>query len=238
MTMTTRSVVALFVATAGLFAATSVHSIDVSILDAKYSTDLSYGISGSSLALSATSPTPINYLFQAGVLGPTTPFASTSASANLFSVSAATTAFSGFAKASADSVLSFSSLSTSAAPLTLDFLAGGTTLFTSGLVSLFDVTSNTSVFSYSWERLGASTIPGFPGGEMVLALDPELYAAHDYKLSMHVASDASNDSENASIRLSGFHPVVAAVPEPETYALMLAGLVLMRSVVRARKAKR
>jgi PEP-CTERM motif len=237
------STLAALVAAAGLLCANQAQSIEVSILSASYSTDLSYALKDSSLALAVTSPSPVSYQFEAGTFGSTLNYAKTAGSADAFSVSAATVAFGGHANASATSVLSFSTLANVTGPLTLDFLAGGSSSFTAGLVNLFDMTTNQSLFSYEWTRFGmggVNNVPWpfapLPAGEAIVNLQPQLFASHDYRLTMHVNTDASSDGQSASISLGGFK-VVSPVPEPETYALMLMGLGVLGFVARRRKGQ-
>jgi len=52
-----------------------------------------------------------------------------------------------------------------------------------------------------------------------------------------VKNNMQNGGNPTGIRVEFDRSVVTAVPEPESYALMLAGLGLMGAVARRRKAK-
>jgi hypothetical protein len=184
-----------------------------------------------SMAETATSATPISNT----IASPNNPKRFATASADLFNVSTATSAFpnttftetSGFAKAIAESTFTFRTLADGVAPLTFNFDGSGQAIFSQGFVSLFDRTLNQSLFNYSWERVsGAGNIPWFPTGsrDATLNLSPELFSSHTYALSMNTGTDANADSQSMAIRMSGFQPIAAPVPEPETWTMMLLGL--------------
>jgi hypothetical protein len=252
--LTSRSGLAfLLMSTAALFPATSNATIQpdsfaIMFLDELYYTELSTRVTSrvppyvtSTQTLSAQSDTPL----ENELIGSPKTFAK--AQADMFSVSAATSAYwdsevsSAGARAAAGTVLTFTTLRDELGSMTLDFAVDGLYRYTSGSVNLYDRTFNQSVFSYGWERHGASSIPGFdPNGfgppSFSLAVSPQLYASHVYEMSLRVGSDAQDDSQGASIRVSGMQPVMTPVPEPESYAMGMVGFGLLWLMMRRRKA--
>jgi hypothetical protein len=235
-------ILTLIVAAASLCAVGNANSVDIVVLDVQHSIDIAINLRGDApSSQTTTSLDPLSGRLETGQYGSTAHYALASAQADTFSVAAATVAFGGSSNAAASTMLTFSVLSNSLTPLTLDFTAGGSAaIFSSGLVGLFDTTIGQSVFSYGWARLGPSNVPwqgGQPFGAVSLSLQPLLLASHDYALTMKVATDASSDSQHVSISVSGLD-VLSPVPEPETYALMLVGLGVIGFVARRRAAQR
>jgi hypothetical protein len=64
----------------------------------------------------------------------------------------------------------------------------------------------------------------------------QLDAGHKYSLFLN--GDATTNSSNfAQFKITASTGTIAAVPEPETYAMLLAGLGLMGAIAKRRKAK-
>jgi hypothetical protein len=228
-----------------LVCSTAALATEVSILDTHFATDLSITTAKqigrqteiSTSTQSSTSSTSLSK----EIHGSAKVFAS--ADANTFNVSTGTSALwdsslnevSAFAKASSQSIFSFNALANGFAPLTLDFDASkGQTFFSSGSISLYDTTSNQSLFLYDWSQGFVGNVPFTPSLFASVSVDPFLLSSHQYLMTMNVSTNANTDAQAASIRVSGLQQV-GVVPEPETYALMLAGLLAVGIAVRRRK---
>ncbi|MDP9124183.1 MAG: PEP-CTERM sorting domain-containing protein [Pseudomonadota bacterium] len=228
-------------------------SVDLIILGAQYSTDLtvdetylldpSQPPSGSNLGShvltqASTSSTPLNTQLHGvsdGYQGPVYA-ASTADTFAVASGSYDSTTLGGYTMATAETALNFKPLTDGMAPLTFQFAAA--TVYTGGFVSLYDDTTDQSLFLYSWG--GAGYPPGnvpLPWTPNFAALtpDPLLLASHTYTLTLNAKSDAAMDSNYVSLGVSGFRSR-APIPEPSTYALLLAGLAVAGAAARRRRA--
>lgn len=242
--------VALYAASPGAHAS----SVDLIIFGAQYSTDLtvdetylldtSQPPSASNLAShvltqSTTSSAPLNTELHGvsdGYKGPVY----AQATADTFAVASGSydsTPLGGYTMATAETVVNFKPVLDGVAPLTLQFAAA--MVYTGGFVSLYDDTTNQSVFLYSWG--GAGYPPGnvpLPWAPNFAALtpDPSLFASHAYTLKLQAKTDAAMDTNYVSLGVSGFRSV-PPIPEPSTYALMLSGLAAVGMASRRRKTK-
>jgi len=220
--------------TAGLLAASpAASSIEISVLGAQHSTDLvidETDLNGIRTTMTQTrvSTTSIDSALQgstSGLYGPVWAKAST----GTFSVSTDTqdsTPLGGFTRATAESMLTFSTLADAAVPLTFEWVGTGIFADSEGFVRLRDVTANQSLFSYAWAYGDpAGTVP-WPWPQSFASLSPQplLLASHVYDLSIHASTNAAMDGQGVSLSVHGFETIVPPVPEPKTFALMLFGL--------------
>jgi hypothetical protein len=213
-------------------------SIGITVLDSHYSTDLSTGVTtmvptGFTFdfvetieTMTATSGLPITDDLQASARV----FAR--ATADAFSVTTSTSALpdlslnetSAFAVAMAETVLRFAPVQDGLATLAIDFV--GVTLqsvFSEGLVSLFDVTTNQTLWAYQWDYPFEGNIPFTCCYQAALSIEQPFLASHQYAFTMRVGMDASIDEQSMSIRTSGLY----AVPEPSSSSLLLVGVALI-----------
>jgi hypothetical protein len=214
--------------------------LDINVLDSTYTTVVQTTLSDPPMFTTRTkvSSDPIADFIRSEVtLVPLTHVGEASASANTFDVTAAATTFSLDSNAnkgrsmawatlaSARTDLVFSPLHEGIASLTLVYNSSLDS-FTSGFVVLSDLTSHTELVSYSKSGHGFEE----------LTFDRFFDDDHSYSLSLFATSNANGDSEDLNISLSGFQ--VPPAPEPETYALMLAGLAAVGFAARRRKLSR
>jgi hypothetical protein len=79
---------------------------------------------------------------------------------------------------------------------------------------------------------------GNRGASFSGSLENTLIAGHIYRFDYSIGSGNSGSGDFGSNAVGAFSlNIVSAVPEPETFALMLAGLGLMGVIARRRKAK-
>lgn len=231
---------------AGLFTATSnagAKDIGISVLSTQYATDLLaqatddvFGPPPSDEIISTTtkkstltnsSKTPLSNAIDVSV---GKPYAKATASADLFSVAVSTDAFYGsypFAKANAKSILQFSALKDESGPLALSFVGHGLVpMYSDGFVSLYDITTDLSVFNYAWNGFHGGSVPWdlYAPHKASIAVTLSLQASHRYALTLNTSSYANNDLEAVSIQVSGLAPVVTSVPEPHIGWMLLAGM--------------
>ena len=165
------------------------------------------------------------------------------AKADTFSVSTSTSALidiaanetNAFAKATAETVLSFRALQDVTAPLTFDFVGHDQAAFSDGFVSLVDVTAGSSLFSYAWTYPFAGTVPWDCCYHATISLSQWLQSSHLYQLTLHASTNANIDSQSVSISLSGLQALMAPVPEPELATLMLVGIGVVVAMARRRR---
>lgn len=113
-------------------------------------------------------------------------------------------------------------------------------------LTLTDDTTGTTLFQKSFS---SATVPGsfqsFQGGQwygsgwQVESLDVSALSGHTFTLSL-LATDCPYGGHAGYVYLDGFGSVVVpptAVPEPETNAMLLAGLAVMGAVARRRTKK-
>lgn len=232
-------------AAAGLFSVIShASAVPISLINTEYATDLLINLidnSGASqVTQSGTSPAPLSR----ELLGPGSRIYA-KAAASTFSVGTATSAVPDswgnglsyvYARATARTVLNFSPLQDAIAPLALEFAGSSLSFYSEGLVSLYDLTADQSMFSYSWTCCSfQGTVPWEPrSGPFIrngasIALDQQFLASHDYALTMLTTTHANFDSQSVSIDVSGLE-----VPEPATLTMVLLALGVAGVVSRRR----
>lgn len=235
---------ALVLAAAGLFSVSPVagaRSVEISVLDAEHSSRLNVRqgtvVAGEQVVTVTTrtssSPRPVDDELQVS----SRLFAK--GHADVFSISAQTSATDSSvpiqsAGAHAETTLRFSTFADGLAPLSFAFTGDGQAYYSSGLVSLVDVTTDESMFMYSWDSssfFDPSMIPWVSHGTgphrftASIAAEPLLLASHVYELTMGASTNAQDDAQRVTIDLSGLQ--VAPVPEPSTYAMLLMGFGLV-----------
>jgi hypothetical protein len=118
----------------------------------------------------------------------------------------------------------FSALGTSAVDVFQTNASNG--FFTVGTEASDSADRSASVIGFSFVPNGASKInPGTTSFVQVIRTNARNYQAGNFGLLDGIGDNAT-----------GFG-LAAAVPEPETYAMMLAGLGLMGAIIRRRKSK-
>ena len=192
---------------------------------------------GYAVSRTTTSPVPISDELDTTVM---LPFGQTGtnhaiANAGLFGVSDQTGW--GFANAEAVSQIWFSPMADQTQTLNIYISAEGRGepyAFTSGQISLLDLTANHEVWNYSWDEGGSAFVPvQVPPGDNIpwepfsgtvnFTVDTDFLASHQFELTMIVCSNAGDDSETAQIQLTGLQ----AVPEPSpAFLLTLCGAAL------------
>lgn len=250
---------ALVLAAAGflpVYSVAAAQAIDIQVLNAQYTTELTEKrkvcvpscnwIPIQQTTTVSNSPLGLQVLGTDGVVaGSHRVYAK--ANADTLSVSAATAALpfpddagGPWTQATAKTMFSFSTFEDASGPVIFDFLAGGSTPeFSDGFVSLYDLTAGQSMFYSSWNKPTFYTFFDYTGQGVwrgSLLLEPTLLASHVYSLTMDVSTNANYDRQAVSIQLSGLQPITAPIPEPSTYALMLAGLAAVAVMARRRKA--
>lgn len=134
---------------------------------------------------------------------------------------------------------------------TVDTLASGSlSLLSSGIntenglwARLFDYTTQEFLFQSSQYDYGhdktyelGGTV-GNRGASFSGSLENTLIAGHIYRFDYLISSGNNGSGDFGSNAVGGFAlQTVSAVPEPESYTLMLAGLSLMGVAIRRRKA--
>lgn len=144
-----------------------------------------------------------------------------------------------YATAVAETVIEFSSFTDGLAPIRIDLTAGGSTPdYSSGDVSLFDLTLNQPVWDYGWTQPYFFPFPWVPtgGGDVLYTalLQPEtvLTASHLYRLRMFTTTNANWDSQRITMELSG----IQRVPEPSSLLFLGLGLALASALTRVAAA--
>ena len=144
----------------------------------------------------------------------------TTASAGLFQVSD-TTGW-GFANAEAISQLWFSPLADQTQSINVHISIGSNHgPWTAGEVSLFDLTSNSQLWNYSWSFWSPGNIPwddpqSYGTGPANFSIYTDFSTSHTYELIMQVSSNAGDDSQQVQMQLTGLQ----VVPEPSTVLLL------------------
>jgi len=221
---------------------------NIELLDQQYTTDLSIkayswkpATGKSFVSTEATqirrSESPLTSALQGS------PRVFAQAQANTFSVGTNTSAYGdyannetgAYARADAESLLSFRVLQDTTTPLQFSINASGMSFFSDGFFSLYDRTAGAYVFAYSWqshEAMYRKYAPP-PGATPVvwegfyrsnILLNPLLLSSHLYDLTLHASTDANTDSQYVNLGVSGLYPVAAPVPEPEAFVMALVGL--------------
>jgi hypothetical protein len=175
-----------------------------------------------------TSPEPVSEtLFHSRPLSETlTTTALATASASMFETSVETRGrlFSG-AVATATTELEFSPLVDSAGAVGLDLAGYYEWYYSTGQISLFDLTLNQIVWMHGWSGPGVF----WPeiDGRASLSLSPfaVLLSSHRYKLMLWSSVNADSDSQRITMRVSGLKPV--SVSEPSSLILLGLGTALL-----------
>jgi len=213
-------------------------AISVNVLQARYTTTVYADIAGAPVVdrmLQGSLPTQ-----DAVSIPPTLANRglSASADADLFASSVATS--SGYvddalsnthARASAETILSFRPVQDGVDTLDLLFTAGDNNpFFSSGTVSLVNLTANQTLWSVGWTKPNFFDLPWVdvfdpthpydPWFTASLALNSAFSASNEYELRMFVTSDANFDGQRVGVQVSGLH----ATPEPSTLALLAIGV--------------
>lgn len=117
---------------------------------------------------------------------------------------------------------------------TYTFLLAGAAYLTTGSVTSSQVGSQDIDFTSIRIMQGATTFATFANNgtdaQEFYALSPTLLAAGAYSLVINGMQSADGASYGGNLAVA-----VAAVPEPETYALLLAGLGVLGFVARRRR---
>jgi hypothetical protein len=126
--------------------------------------------------------------------------------------------------ASAEMVMQFSPVQDGVATLDFDFTGLNSWQYSSGLVSLLDLTTNQTFWSYEWSQFLHGTVPWDSHINIATAafsLDQVFSAADVYVLTMYLQSDANFDQEHMTMQVSGLR----TVPEPSSLVLVTIGLI-------------
>lgn len=161
------------------------------------------------------------------------------ASAGRFGVSALTDAASPLSdslrwgsRASAETEIRFTPLMTATTTINIQFTGWGHWFHSLGFVSLYDVTADQTIWSYSWGQTGVSGLdvpwlenPGeVPRGTASLALETDFNAANTYALTMYVGDQSVPPySPHVLMELDG----LVSVPEPSVSPLVGGGSLVM-----------
>ncbi len=143
--------------------------------------------------------------------------------------------FRGYAKAIVSTEFTFSPTADASTLLDLDFFTTGQYVWGGNEVSLFDITTGTSLWSYYYHGLGGGTIPwaydeSRRGMAASLSLPTELFSSHDYRFRMASWGSSNNpDSDVRTTQVFGLEST-SVVPEPSALALTsLATAALLNS---------
>jgi hypothetical protein len=147
----------------------------------------------------------------------------------------------GTARAVARTDLTFSPLADGLAPLKFEIALTDTVTYSAGFMSLRDLTLDQDMAYYYWRgRIGpiadipsGTNIPGFhfeASPRVDVSAGAQLFDSHDYALTVFTTTDANDDFQAVSIRTVGL------IPEPETWAMMLAGLGVVGWIARRQRA--
>lgn len=169
------------------------------------------------------------------------------ASVGWFGVSALTDAVSPLSdswrwgsRASAETEIRFTPLLSATTTINIQFTGWGHWFQSLGFVSLYDVTTDQTIWSYSWGQTGVTGLdvpwldnPGeVPRGTASLTLETDFNAANTYALTMYVGDQSVPPySPHILMELDGLVPV----PEPPVSALVSVGSLVMAMRLRRRK---
>lgn len=211
-------------------------SLNIAVSSVQYSTTVSYqyypDAGGATASRTTTSPSPISDEFIS-----LDPFFGgfnnvAMASNSLFGMQVHTDApgkDSGF-DASSSIQMTFLPLVDQNQTINIQFINTANIEFTSGAVSLLDLSSNTELLDYVWpssinEPFG--NVPFINDGSgnfnANLNVDISFLASDEYELIMQTSSNANGDDEFSQIQLSGLQPV----PEPSSASLMVLALLVL-----------
>jgi hypothetical protein len=133
--------------------------------------------------------------------------------------------------ASAGSAFTFSPQADTVAPIGIEITGWDHYFFSSGSVSLVDLTANSVLWDFDWDG-SSGTVPWLdhgadePRGTASLILNTTLFELHDYRFSMFAGVGSQEPSSpRIEVVVSGLE-----VPEPSTFALASLGAtaLLMR----------
>lgn len=138
------------------------------------------------------------------------------------------------ATASAKSELSFSPEVDSLVPIAIDVKGWGHWYFSLGHATLHDVSAGTTLWNFDWDGQ-SGTLPWHdhgndePRGTASLVVDTQLFAAHEYKLTLFSwVSSQEPSSPHIVMEVTGLE----VVPEPGVFALTAMAAI---GVVAARR---
>jgi hypothetical protein len=126
--------------------------------------------------------------------------------------------------------LTFMPLVGGTTPIDITFLTGGMAYYSESMVRLMDLTTMTQVWAFGWgykEELARRAMVGSP-----TTLATTFDAAHVYELTLFGRTDARDDNQTLTTRVSGLQPV----PEPST--LLLVGLGVSAAAIKRRRRRR
>jgi len=233
-----KSVIRCVVSVAGLLLTFSAEAqpLNIQVLDAQYATLVSAAVRTNfpfssdveTISRLSVSAEPANdELIVPGVPDLFGSGGRASARSSLFEVEGYTSAhYNVRAYAGATNQIWFSPMVDQDQSVDIEFSRGNLWQYTSGSVQLYDMTSDSEVWTYGWFSFGpdVGTIPWIDDYTAQLLLPTSFMASHQYELTMSTWMDAADDSEVALIRLTGLQ----VIPEPSTTLLLAAfGAVLL-----------
>ena len=207
--------------------------INVEVLSATYSTNITFGTSPSVSYYSTTTmsgPAPVTQSasYRQPPVADNLSLSSATATADWLAVYARSSSEllpcpCSYVSSSADFALRFSPLTDGLAELTVNAEHLGP--YTDTLATLFDVTAGFELWRLSYSGLT-------PGG--VALWNSALSSTHVYDLHLSVAGDSLRDSTGGRVGVSGLQ----AVPEPSSLLLLGAGVASIGLFRRARTRRR
>lgn len=167
------------------------------------------------------------------------------ASANIFQIATRADArmgeiFRGHSEAFAQTQFTFVPEADTFAPITLNFSLAGQFAYGGNEISLTDLTTGTTLWSYYDHGFSGGNIPwnffgNEPGGPVTASLNPQtaLFSAHEYQFTMSSWGNSNTpDVDERHVEICGLDlPEVMPVPEPTVAAvtvLAAAGMFLRR----------
>jgi len=144
-----------------------------------------------------------------------------------------------FSQADVGATFDFAPVSDSTGEIGIDFLGRFQSEFSSGFISLFDLTVNDNLWDYSWDHFQPTdTLPWVRENGTVTAsffADSFLLASHTYRLQMFTSTNSNKDEQLITVGVTGLQ----TVPEPASLTLIVAaaasGVLGRRLQLRRRK---